>query len=273
MTRANPGSKLLIAGTFLHVGGLVVAPLLALIVSALTGGLGRFLRSFVEGGAWQALAMTVALTAVTVIVNGVFGTVTAWALTRDDFRGRAFINALVDIPFAISPVIVGFSLIVLFGPKGWLGAIPRLFELPIIFAFPGMALATVIVSLPFVVREVGIALEQLGPEQEEAAYSLGASPLRTFFQVTLPSLRRSLVNGVLLTSARAIGEFGAILIVSGGVARATETGTLYVFRALDERHDQAAYAVSLALVGMSVGILALLAQAPGSERRARGAAR
>jgi len=206
----------------------------------------------------RVIFLWVTYLAIAVAVNTVMGTIVAWVLTRDRFRGRNLLNAVVDVPFAISPIIVGFALILLLGPRGLFGPLAARLGVQIVFAWPGMALATTFVSIPFVIREVGLVLAETGRDQEQAALTLGASPLYAFFRVTLPSIRWGLLYGVLLTTARALGEFGAVLVVSGGVAELTETGTLFVFRALDDRRDVAAYSMSVALAGLSIALIALL---------------
>jgi sulfate/thiosulfate transport system permease protein len=238
-----------------YAGVVVVAPLVALLVGTFGGGLGPAARALATSSVGHALWLSFGLTLVAVAVNTVFGVIIAWVLTRDRFFGRAAVNALVDLPFAISPVIVGFCLLLLFGRGGPFARIP----VKVVFAWPGMALATIFVCVPFVIRQVGLVLDQIGDDQEKAAYTLGAGPLTTFFRVTLPNLRWGLLKGVLLTTARALGEFGAVLVVSGGVADVTETGTLFVFRSLDDRRDLAAYSVSVALAAISLLLLGLMA--------------
>jgi len=164
----------------------------------------------------------------------------------------------VDLPFAISPVIAGLMLILLFGRGGWLQALPDTLGIPIVFALPGMFLATAFVSLPFVVREVMPVLRHLGTEGEEAAYTLGASPWKAFWLVTLPAIKWGMLYGISLTFARALGEFGAVLVVSGGVSGMTETATLFIFRSMDDRNYAAAYAMALVLALISFALLMLI---------------
>lgn len=257
-TRDRAGRWVLYAAVAAYVGGLLLAPAAAILWGALKAGPAAAARALVGDGGLSALGLSLALAGIAVAVNTVVGTIVAWVLTRDRFRGRNLLNAVVDVPFAISPVIVGFALILLFGPRGWFAPLARAADVKVVFAWPGMALATIFVSIPFVIREVGLVLDQVGQDQEEAAYTLGAGPLTTFFRVTLPNIRWGLVYGVLLTTARALGEFGAILVVSGGVAELTETGTLFVFRSLDDRRDLAAYSMSVALAGLSILLIAVM---------------
>lgn len=267
----GPGRHVLIGGALLYAAALIGAPVAAIAVGALSEGPGAFARALWNDGGASAFALSVALAAVAVVVNTVFGTIVAWVLTRDRFPGRGILNAMVDLPFAISPVIVGFSLILLFGPQGWFGAWVRAAGVKIVFALPGMALATIFVSLPFVIREVGLVLAEASRDEEEAAFTLGTSPLVTFFRITLPNIRWGLLTGVLLTTARCLGEFGAVLVVSGGLADLDETGTLFVFRSLEDRRDLSAHAMALTLAGVSilliVGLELLKRHRPGSGRQ------
>jgi sulfate transport system permease protein len=254
--KTTPGRVLLAGGVIAYVAILLLAPIGAIAWSALREGPSAFLRALAGSGGGFALLLSIALAAVAVVVNTIFGVVIAWVLTRDSFRGRSLANAAVDMPFAISPVIVGFALILLFGPQGWFGGLVRALHIKVVFALPGMALATIFVSLPFVIREVGLVLAESGHDQEEAAYTLGATRLGAFFRITLPNIRWGLLYGILLTTARCLGEFGAVLVVSGGLAQVTETGTLFVFRSLEDRRDLGAYAMALALAGLSILLIA-----------------
>lgn len=245
----------LLALVLSYVGLLLAAPVVAIVWGAFAEGPVRFARALASSEAVHALWLSLVMTLIATTVNTVFGTAVAYVLTRDRFPGRSLLNAVVDLPFAISPIIVGFALILLFGRSGFFSPVLSRLGVSVVFSWPAMAMATVFVSIPFVIREVGLVLHAVGQEQEQAAYTLGASPLRTFFVVTLPSIKWGLLYGALLTAARALGEFGALLVVSGGIAGATETGTLFVFRSLDDRHDLDAYAMSVALASLSVALL------------------
>jgi sulfate transport system permease protein len=248
--------RALIAVAVLYVGALLLAPVLQLLWNAFGTGVGPFVTALAAPDVLHALAMTAYLTVFAVVLNGVLGTAVAFVLVRDrDFFGRRALNAIVEVPFAVSPVIAGFVLIEMFGRAGVFGPFLARHHLKIAFAWPGMALATAFVSLPFVIREVAPVLEEIGTDQELAAYTLGASPLTTFWRVTLPSIRWGLAYGVTLTAARAIGEFGAVLVVSGGVAGQTETATSFIYRALEDRNDVGAAAVSLVLALASIALL------------------
>ena len=193
-----------------------------------------------------------------VLVTAVFGVLVALVLSRDRFPGRRLMSALVDLPLAVSPVIVGLMAVVLFGRGGWFEPFFAARGIQVIFALPSMVLVTIFISIPFVIREVVPVLEEVGTEEVEAARTLGASPLQTFFRVTLPSIRWGLLYGIALTAARSLGEIGAVLIVSGTIQGHTETATLYIFRALEERQEASGYFVALTLAAVSILLLAAI---------------
>jgi len=185
-------------------------------------------------------------------LNVVFGVATAVALVRGRFRGRGLVQAVVDLPFAVSPIVVGVSLILLWGVGGWFGGVESL-GVKVIFGLPGMVIATLFVTLPFVVREVEPVLHEIGTEQEQAAATLGASGWQTFWRVTLPAIRWGLTYGVVLTIARALGEFGAVIMVSSGFPGVSQTLTLLVHsRYIDDHNTYGAYAASTLLMGLAV---------------------
>jgi sulfate transport system permease protein len=196
--------------------------------------------------------------------------VAALALVRRSFTGRAFLNALIDLPFALSPVVIGLSLVLVYGKDGWLGRFLADMGITVIFAMPGMVLATIFVSLPFVVREVMPVLREIGTDQEEAAYTLGASQWRTFWRVTLPAIRWGVIYGIILTTARSLGEFGAVAIVSGKISGKSETLTTHV----EERYLAfdlvGAYTASIVLATMALTVLlAMTAYQSGRFQRRR----
>ena len=247
---------------------LLFAPLVALARGALSRGIHAFFAAVSTPDALSALKLTFLLALGATAINTVFGVAAAWLLVRDrKFPGRRFVNGMVDLPFAVSPVIAGFMLIVLFGRTGWLAPLARAAGVKVLFAFPGMLIATTFISLPFVIREIMPLLREIGEEEENAAYTLGAGPWRAFWSVTLPGVRSGLEYGVLLTFARAVGEVGAVLVVSGSIVGLTETATLFIFRALDERNAVAGYAMALLL---ALSSFVLLTAMEWIRRRARG---
>ena len=236
-----------------------------------------FYRTFEHGvsAAWHAVTtpsathafwLTIELVAIAVPLNTIFGVVMAIALVRGRFRGRSVVGALVDLPLALSPVVIGLALILVWGTKGWFGQWLTDHGLQVIFSFPGLVLATIFVSLPFVVRETVPVLREIGTEQEEAAETLGAGAFQTFRRVTLPAIRWGVAYGVILTTARALGEFGAVSVVSGHLAGSTETLTLQV----EDRYE----AFDLTGAYAAAGVLALIAVATLASmtllRRRRG---
>lgn len=253
--RRSLGRTLLIGAAVVYVGALLFLPIATLIGGAFAEGLGKFARALTHPQALHALYVTGIMVVSAVLLNAVLGTLAAYVLVRHRFVGRKALSALVDVPFALSPVIAGFVLIELFGAKGLLRSLTDALGIQVAFALPGMVLATTFVSLPFVIREVMPVLEEIGTDQEQAAYTLGASALATFRRVTLPSIRWGLLYGVTLTAARAIGEFGAVLVISGGVAGRTETATSFIYRALEDRNDTGAYAMALVLSVASIILL------------------
>jgi sulfate transport system permease protein len=249
---------LLIAIVLLYAGGLLIAPLVAIFWGAFSEGISAFVREITSVDALSSLKLTMILAVSATVINTVFGMAIAWVLVRDDFKGKRLLNGLVDMPFAVSPVIAGFMLILLFGRTGWFAPLIDALGIKIVFAVPGMLLATIFISLPFVIREVIPVLKQVNLDQESAAYTIGANRWQTFVHVTLPAIRWGLLYGISLTFARAVGEIGAVLVVSGGVSRLTETSTLFIFRSLDDRNYVGAYAMSVILAAVSFVILMLI---------------
>jgi len=255
--RAAPSGKwtrrFLIAAVFLYVGVLILAPVGALIVGAFKEGVFAIFTALNQPDVLEAFWLTIKISLVVVLVQLVFGTLIAWVLVRDRFRGRELINGLIDMPFAISPVVVGYMLLLLFGRNGLLAPVLNALDIKVAFAVPGMVLATLFVTLPFMIRELIPMLEAFGTQQEQSAATMGASSWQIFWRITLPALRWGLIYGVSLTFARALGEFGAVLVIGGGIQGRTETATLYIYRALDERQYVGAYSAALVL-----GLLSLL---------------
>jgi sulfate transport system permease protein len=245
--------RVLVTIVLVYVGVLIVAPIAGLLAGALADGLGPILATFQDPQVQKAFGLTLRISLLVVVIQAVFGTAVAWMLVRDDFPGKKLINGLIDLPFAVSPVVVGYMLLLLFGRQGLLAPVLTALDIRVAFAVPGMVLATLFVTLPFMIRELAPILQAFGVQQEQAAATLGANGWTTFWRITLPALRWGFIYGVTLTLARALGEFGAVLVIGGGIQGRTETATLYIYRALDERQYVSAYSVALAL-----GLLSLL---------------
>jgi sulfate transport system permease protein len=237
---------------------LLLVPLGMILVRTFEDGLLAFWESVTTPASIAAISMSLTIVAIVVPLNVVFGLVTALALARGRFPGRGVVQAIVDIPFAVSPVIVGVSLVLLWGVNGWFGGLAEA-GFQVIFSLPGMVLATIFVTLPFVVREVEPVLHEIGDEQEQAAATLGASRWQTFRRVTLPAVRWGLAYGVVLTVARALGEFGALTVVAGGVPGESQTLTLLVHaRYIDDHNVFGAYAAATVLMGLALVTLLLM---------------
>jgi sulfate/thiosulfate transport system permease protein len=246
---------LMLAVSLLYVLALLLAPLGGIVFNALKGGVGAIGETFGQNDVRHAVFLTVVIMLITVVVTSVLGVVVALVLARDRFRGKPFVSAVVDLPLAVSPVIVGLMAVLLFGRGGWFEAFFAARGFQVIYALPSMVLVTIFISIPFVIREVLPVLRELGMEEEQAAWTLGASRLQTFLRVTLPNIRWGLLYGIALSAARAIGEIGAVLIVSGALQGQTETATLYILRAFDQYQDQQGYIVAFTLAGFSIVLL------------------
>jgi sulfate/thiosulfate transport system permease protein len=248
--RTRIGLRVLALG---YLAVLLLVPVALVFYRTFEKGLGFVWESITTPAAIHALFLTLEVAAITVPLNALFGVLAAMALVRGRFPGKRLLDALIDLPFAISPVVVGLALLLVFGRTGWFG--PWLAEngIQIIFSLPGIVIATVFVSMPFVAREVAPVLKEIGDEQEQAAATLGASAWQSFWRVTLPSIRWGLAYGVVLSTARAIGEFGAVSVVSGKVAGETETLTLLVEKRFQNFDLAGAYAASalLALIALT----------------------
>jgi sulfate transport system permease protein len=230
-------------------------------------GLGAVWDALTSDNAISAIKLTLLMVAVAVPLNTAFGVLAALVIVRGRVRGKALLNALIDLPFAVSPVVVGLALYLLYGRQGWFGSWLLDHGIQVIFSTPGMILATIFVSLPFVVREVIPVLREIGTGQEEAAATLGASAWQTFWRITLPAIRWGIAYGVVLTTARAIGEFGAVSVVSGRIAGQTQTLTLLVEQRFQNFDLAGAYAAS-ALLGV-IAIATLLAMTLLKPRKDR----
>ena len=229
----------------------LILPLAAVFTEALRKGLGAYLEALKEPDAWTAIRLTIVTAALVVPLNLVFGVAAAWSIAKFEFRGKAFLTTLVDLPFSVSPVVAGLVYVLLFGAHGWIGPWLQAHDIKIVFAVPGIVLATVFVTFPFIARELIPLMQAQGTEEEQAAMVLGASGWQTFWHVTLPNIKWGLVYGVILCNARAMGEFGAVSVVSGHIRGQTNTMPLHVEILYNEYQSVAAFAVA--------SLLALLA--------------
>ena len=251
------GGWILIGLVLVYMGFLIIAPISALITGALQNGLLAAWRSLISSVLMQSLMLSLRIALLVVLVQAIFGSMVAWVIVRHEFRSKSLLNGLIDIPFAISPVVVGYMLLLLFGRNGLFSPILECFDIQVAFAVPGMFLATLFVCSPFMIREMVPVIKNLDRQQEFAASTLGANSWIIFWRVIFPQLKNALIYGMTLTLARALGEFGAVLVIGGGVQGRTETTTLYIFRTLDERQYTDAYTAAILLGLFSVLIVSL----------------
>jgi len=245
---------------------LLLVPVGLIFYRTFEHGVGAVWASITTPAAIHAFQLTLEVTAIAVPLNTLFGIVMAMALARGEWRGKGLVNAIIDLPFAISPIVIGLSLILVYGARGWLGGALADAGVQVIFSVPGIVLATIFVSLPFVVREVTPVLKEVGDDQEQAAATLGAGGWTTFRRVTLPSIRWGVAYGVVLSVARCIGEFGAVSVVSGKISGQTETLTLLVEKRFSNFDLAGAYAASALLALIALGtLLAMTAIKPRRE--------
>ena len=249
---ARIGLRVLALG---YLAVLLLVPVGLIFYRTFEKGVGFLIDSISTPAAIHALFLTLEVAVITVPLNAAFGVLAALALVRGRFPGKRLLDALIDLPFAISPVVIGLSLLLLYGRTGWFGPALADAGIQIVFSVPGIVLATVFVSMPFVVREVAPVLAEIGEEQEQAAATLGANAWQTFWRVTLPAIRWGLAYGVVLSTARAIGEFGAVSVVSGKIAGETETLTLLVEKRFQNFDLAGAYAASALLALIALGTL------------------
>ena len=235
----------------------LLLPLVSVFVEALRGGIGAYLDAITEPDARSAIWLTLTVAAITVPLNTVFGLAASWIIAKHDFRGKSVLITLIDLPFSVSPVISGLIYVLLFGAQGWFGPWLKAHHVQVIFAVPGIVLATIFVTFPFVARELIPLMAEQGTEDEEAALSLGASGWQTFWRVTLPNVKWGLLYGVLLCNARAMGEFGAVSVVSGHIRGLTDTMPLHVEILYNEYNIAAAFAVASLLAMLALVTLVL----------------
>jgi sulfate transport system permease protein len=250
--RPRLGRFLLIALALVFLGVFLVLPLLVVFVQAFSKGVSAYFGAISDPMAWAAIKLTLWVAATAVPLNLVFGIAAAWAIAKFEFRGKNTLITLIDLPFAVSPVIAGLIFILIFGANGWFGGYLRAHHIRVVFALPGIVLATLFVTFPFIARELIPVMQAQGKDNEETALSLGASGWQTFWHVTLPNIRWALLYGVLLCNARAMGEFGAVSVVSGHIRGLTNTMPLHVEILYNEYNHTAAFAVAslLALLAM-----------------------
>jgi sulfate/thiosulfate transport system permease protein len=244
----------------------LVVPLGAVFYEALRKGMGAYMKALVEPDALSAIWLTLTVAAIAVPANLIFGVTAAWAVAKFEFRGKSLLLTLIDLPFSVSPVIAGLIYVLLFGAQGWFGPWLAEHDVKIIFAVPGIVIATVFITFPFVARELIPLMQAQGNDEEEAAITLGASGWRTFWHVTLPNVKWGLLYGVILCNARAMGEFGAVSVVSGHIRGATNTMPLHVEILYNEYNFVAAFAVASLLALLALVTLVLKS---GLELRTR----
>ncbi len=265
--------RLLISAALLFLAAFLLVPAAAVIWEALRGGVEVWVKAVTEPDAWAAIRLTLLVAAITVPLNTVFGLAAAWSLTRFRYRGQALLLSLIDLPFAVSPVIAGMAVILLFGAHGVLGPWCQEHGIRVAFAVPGIVLATIFVTFPFVARELIPFMQQQGSEEEQAALVMGASGWQIFRLVTLPNIRWSLLYGVILCNARAMGEFGAVSVVSGHVRGLTNTIPLHVEILYNEYAFRAAFAVASLLFLLALVTLVAKQWMERAQRAARQSAR
>ena len=230
----------------------LILPLAAVFTEALRKGFDAYWQALKEPDAWSAIRLTLITAAIAVPLNLVFGVAAAWCIAKYEFRGKAFLTTLVDLPFSVSPVVAGLVYVLLFGAHGWMGPWLQANDIKIIFAIPGIVLATVFVTFPFIARELIPLMQAQGTEEEQAAIVLGATGWQTFWHVTLPNIKWGLIYGVILCNARAMGEFGAVSVVSGHIRGQTNTMPLHVEILYNEYQSVAAFAVASLLALLAV---------------------
>jgi sulfate/thiosulfate transport system permease protein len=256
--RATPTGLLIRGATLSYLGVMVLLPLVALSIQAAEPGALAFWKALSNPFAWHALKLTFTTALAMVLINAVMGTATAWVLVRYDFPGKGIMNALIDLPFAVPTVVTGLMLVVLYGPTSVLGAFLGRHGWDIIYQKPGIVLALLFVTYPFVIRSVQPVLMEMERAEEEAAATLGAGALTTFRRVTLPTLWPSILTGTALAFSRALGEFGSVVMVAGNRPLETKTGPMYIFGEIESGNPHGAMVVSVVLLACSLGVLIAL---------------
>lgn len=247
----------LIWATLGYISLIIYIPAINVFYQAFHKGIDPFIANLTRPDFLNAAKVTVSLALIAVPINTIFGLCAAWSIARHKFPARTLLLSIIDLPFSISPVVAGLMIMLLYGRQGWFGSWFQARGIDIVFAFPGMVLATTFVSMPFVVREVIPVLEEAGTDQEEAARTLGANDWQIFWRVTLPNIRWGLMYGILLTNARAMGEFGAVSVVSGNVANTTQSLPLFVEEAYKQYETEAAFSAAVLLAFLAAVTLVL----------------
>jgi sulfate/thiosulfate transport system permease protein len=260
---------LLIGISLLFLAALLIAPLITVFATAVSRGIQAYLSAFDDPDTISAIRLTLTTAAVVVPANTVFGLAAAWCIAKFEFRGKSFFTTLIDLPLAVSPVIAGMVYVLMFGLQGWFGGWLQDHNISIIFALPGIILATMFVTFPYVARELIPLMQQLGNDEEEAAITLGAGGWLTFFRVTLPKVRWGLIYGIILCNARAMGEFGAVSVVSGHIRGLTNTLPLHIEILYHEYNTVGAFAVAslLTLLAVVTLVIKTLVERRGYKRR------
>lgn len=245
--------RLLIAAALLVLTVMIVVPVINIFAYALQDGIAAYWKHLTgDPDTWHAIKLTLFVAPIAVVLNVLFGIAAAWLLTRFSFPGRTLLTSLIDLPFAVSPVVAGLMLVLLFGAKGWFGPWLQASNIKIIFATPGLILATMFVTLPFVARELIPVMQAIGPDEELAAITLGANGWQMFWRVTLPNIKWGLLYGVILCNGRAMGEFGAVYVVSGHIAGQTDTMPLRVEKLFQDFNLPGSFAVASLLTMLSL---------------------
>jgi sulfate transport system permease protein len=260
---------LVIAISLTFLGALLAAPLAAVFATAIEKGWTAYFSSFADPDTRAAIRLTLLAAAVVVPLNTIFGITAAWCIAKFEFRGKSFLITLIDLPLAVSPVVSGLIYVLLFGLNGWFGAWLQEHDISVVYALPGIILATMFVTFPYVARELIPLMQQLGNDEEEAAITLGAGGWFTFFRVTLPKIRWGLVYGIILCNARAMGEFGAVSVVSGNIRGLTTTMPLHIEILYNEYNFVGAFAVAsmLSMLAVVTLIIKTLVERSGYRRR------
>jgi len=248
---------ILIAISFIYLGLVLLIPAANVFVTAFSKGFSPILDAVKRPDFQNAIKLTVSLAVIALPLNTIFGLSAAWAIARNKFPGKALLLSIIDLPFSISPVVAGLMIVLLYGRLGWFGSWLESHDIKIVFAFPGMLLATIFVSMPFIAREVIPVLDEMGTDQEEAARTLGASDWQIFWRVVVPNIRWGLLYGLVLTNARAMGEFGAVSVVSGNIASKTQSLPLFVEESYKQYETEVAYSAAVLLALLAVVTLVL----------------